>query len=115
MLAVILAAGRGTRMGALTEHTPKPLLPLQGRPIIEHILIGLRAAGIDEAIVVTGYRGAQIEAHLGERRLGQLREGGSERWKSSSSQRACVSSPRVRSTTDTLPLTGDRRAAHARG
>ena len=66
MLAVILAAGRGTRMGALTEHTPKPLLPLKGRPIIEHILIGLRAAGVDEAIVVTGYRGEQIEAHLGD-------------------------------------------------
>lgn len=66
MLAVILAAGRGTRMGALTEHTPKPLLPLQGRPIIEHIIVGLRAAGVDEAIVITGYRGEQIEAHLGD-------------------------------------------------
>jgi dTDP-glucose pyrophosphorylase len=66
MLAVILAAGRGRRMGALTEHTPKPLLPLQGRPIIEHIVVGLRAAGVDEAIVITGYRGEQIEAHLGD-------------------------------------------------
>jgi UDP-N-acetylglucosamine diphosphorylase / glucose-1-phosphate thymidylyltransferase / UDP-N-acetylgalactosamine diphosphorylase / glucosamine-1-phosphate N-acetyltransferase / galactosamine-1-phosphate N-acetyltransferase len=65
VIAVILAAGRGTRMGALTAATPKPLLHLCGRPIIEHILIGLRNAGIREAVVVTGYRGEQIEAHLG--------------------------------------------------
>jgi dTDP-glucose pyrophosphorylase len=66
MLAVILAAGRGTRMGALTERMPKPLLLLQGRPIVEHILTGLRRAGIDAALVITGYRGAQIEAQLGD-------------------------------------------------
>lgn len=65
MIAVILAAGRGTRMGALTATTPKPLLRLRGRPIIEHILLGLAAAGVDEVVVVTGYRGEQIEAHLG--------------------------------------------------
>jgi dTDP-glucose pyrophosphorylase len=66
MMAVILAAGRGTRMGALTAHTPKPLLKLQGRPIIEHILAGLRTAGVGAAVVVTGYRGEQIETHLGD-------------------------------------------------
>src|SRR5262245_46251463 len=66
MLAVILAAGRGTRMGDLTARTPKPLLRLRGRPIIEHILLGLRAAGTQEAIIVIGYRGEQIEAHLGD-------------------------------------------------
>ena len=66
MLAVILAAGRGTRMGALTEHTPKPLLCVKGRPIIEHILAGLRGAGVGEAVIITGYRGEQIEAHLGD-------------------------------------------------
>jgi NDP-sugar pyrophosphorylase family protein len=66
MIAVVLAAGRGTRMGALTAATPKPLLMLRGRPIIGHILLGLRAAGIDEAVIVTGYRGEQIEAHLGD-------------------------------------------------
>ena len=66
MMAVILAAGRGTRMGPLTAHTPKPLLRLKGRPIIEYILEGLRTAGVDAAIVVTGYHGEQIEAHLGD-------------------------------------------------
>ena len=64
--AVVLAAGRGTRMGALTAHTPKPLLPLQGRPILEHILAGLKAAGIRRAVVVTGYLGEQIERSLGD-------------------------------------------------
>jgi len=66
MFAVILAAGRGTRMGALTASTPKPLLPLQGRPIITHILDGLAGAGVTRAAVVTGYLGEQIEAHLGD-------------------------------------------------
>ena len=65
VVAVILAAGRGTRMGALTDLTPKPLLPLKGRPIIEHILTGLRAAGVDETVIITGYRGEQIETYLG--------------------------------------------------
>ena len=65
MIAIVLAAGRGTRMGRLTAATPKPLLRLGGRPIIEHILTGLRGAGIDTGIVVTGYCGEQIEAYLG--------------------------------------------------
>jgi dTDP-glucose pyrophosphorylase len=73
MIGVILAAGRGTRMGALTEHVPKPLLLLKGRPIIEHILAGLCTAGVVEAIVITGYRGDQIEAHLGDGRRYGLR------------------------------------------
>jgi len=71
VIAVILAAGRGTRMGALTANTPKPLLPVSGRPMIEHILRGLHAAGIRAATVITGYLGAQIEAALGDgQRLG---------------------------------------------
>lgn len=66
MNAVILAAGRGLRMGELTAKTPKPLLALSGIPIIEHILLGLRAAGICDAVIVTGYRGDQIEEALGD-------------------------------------------------
>jgi NDP-sugar pyrophosphorylase family protein len=65
VIAVILAAGRGTRMGPLTANVPKPLLALRGRPIIEHILTGLRAARIREAVLVTGYLAEQIERHLG--------------------------------------------------
>jgi NDP-sugar pyrophosphorylase family protein len=65
VIAVVLAAGRGTRMGPLTANVPKPLLALRGRPIIEHILTGLHAAGIREVVVVTGYLAEQIERHLG--------------------------------------------------
>ncbi len=52
-------------MGAVTATIPKPLLILRGRPIIEHIVLGLRRAGVCEVIVVTGYRGEQIQARLG--------------------------------------------------
>jgi len=64
--AVVLAAGRGTRMGALTAATPKPLLAVAGRPIIEHVLGGFAAAGVRRAVVVTGYLGAAIERALGD-------------------------------------------------
>lgn len=64
--AVLLAAGRGTRMGDLTAATPKPLLPLQGMPILEHILRGMREAGIERFVVVTGYLADRIEAYFGD-------------------------------------------------
>lgn len=53
-------------MGVLTATTPKPLLALGGRPIIEYILCALPRARIDHAVIVTGYRGPQIEACLGD-------------------------------------------------
>jgi UDP-N-acetylglucosamine diphosphorylase / glucose-1-phosphate thymidylyltransferase / UDP-N-acetylgalactosamine diphosphorylase / glucosamine-1-phosphate N-acetyltransferase / galactosamine-1-phosphate N-acetyltransferase len=62
--AIVLAAGRGTRMGDLTEQMPKPMLSLAGKPIIEHILDRLRAAGTTEVFIVTGYRAETIERHL---------------------------------------------------
>jgi NDP-sugar pyrophosphorylase family protein len=57
---VILAAGRGTRMKALTKELPKPMLPLAGKPLLEHILDRCRAAGFASALLVTGYRGEMI-------------------------------------------------------
>lgn len=66
--AVILAAGRGTRMGALTAARPKPLLTVRGQSLIERIVRGFAAAGITRAVIVTGYLGAQIEAALGDGR-----------------------------------------------
>ena len=66
--AVILAAGRGTRMGALTAARPKPLLTVQGQSLIERIVRGLATAGITRAVIVTGYLGEQIEAALGDGR-----------------------------------------------
>jgi dTDP-glucose pyrophosphorylase len=64
--AVLLAAGRGTRLGALTDSTPKPLLEVGGRPLIAHILTGLSAAGVTDVLIITGYLGAQIERELGD-------------------------------------------------
>ncbi len=66
MKAIILAAGKGTRMGALTDETPKPMLRVEGRPILEHILTGLRDAGISEFCLITGWKAEVIEAYFGD-------------------------------------------------
>ncbi|MBV9761121.1 MAG: NTP transferase domain-containing protein [Acidobacteriaceae bacterium] len=62
--AVALAAGKGTRMGAITEETPKPMLPIQGKPMLEHILERLASAGIERFLIVVGYRHESIERHF---------------------------------------------------
>jgi dTDP-glucose pyrophosphorylase len=62
--AVILAAGKGTRMKELTNEIPKPMLQVQGRPILEHIITGLAGAGIREMFIVTGYKAETIENHF---------------------------------------------------
>lgn len=67
--AVILAAGRGTRMGALTAEVPKPMLPVQGRPILEHILEGFASVGVEEFLIVVGYRHELIEEYFRNWRL----------------------------------------------
>lgn len=66
MKAVILAAGKGTRMGGLTQDIPKPMLRVHGRPILEHILGGLVEAGIREVCIITGWRADVIESHFGD-------------------------------------------------
>lgn len=66
MKAVILAAGKGTRMKELTNELPKPMLRVQGRPILEHILVGLKSAGIREFFIVTGWRAEAIEDYFGD-------------------------------------------------
>jgi N-acetyl-alpha-D-muramate 1-phosphate uridylyltransferase len=65
MKAMILAAGRGERMGALTALQPKPLLTIGARPLIEHHVAQLAASGIDEIVINLSYRGTQIREHLG--------------------------------------------------
>ncbi len=66
MKAVILAAGKGTRMKDLTKEIPKPMLLVQGRPILEHILEGLLLAGIRELCIVTGWHAEVVEGHFGD-------------------------------------------------
>jgi dTDP-glucose pyrophosphorylase len=66
MKAVILAAGKGTRMGGLTQALPKPMLKVQGRPVLEHILLGLVSAGIREVCLITGWHGEVIDDYFGD-------------------------------------------------
>ena len=64
--AMVLAAGRGTRMRPLTDSTPKPLLLVRGRPLIEWHLERLAAGGIREVAINTSWLGAQLVAALGD-------------------------------------------------
>jgi len=73
MKAVILAAGKGTRMKELTNEVPKPMLQVHGKPILEHILSGIIAAGIREIFIVTGFRADVIENHFGNGARWQVR------------------------------------------
>ncbi|MDH5539035.1 MAG: nucleotidyltransferase family protein [Rhizobacter sp.] len=66
MKAIILAAGRGERMRPLTDHCPKPLLEVHGKPLIEWHLEALARGGIDEVVVNTAWLEEQIVARLGD-------------------------------------------------
>lgn len=65
MQAMILAAGRGERMRPLTDRTPKPLLPVGGKPLIVWHLERLAAAGFRDVVINHAHLGAQIETALG--------------------------------------------------
>ncbi|MDP1871384.1 MAG: nucleotidyltransferase family protein [Gallionella sp.] len=66
MIAMILAAGRGERMRPLTDHTPKPLLEVGGKALINWHIERLVAAGINQLVINHAHLGAQIEAALGD-------------------------------------------------
>ena len=61
-----MAAGEGRRLRPVTERWPKPILPIDGRPVVAMVLRELRAAGCDRATVVTGYLAEQVESLLGD-------------------------------------------------
>jgi len=64
--ALILAGGKGTKMKPLTEELPKPLLPVNGKPIIEHQIELLRSEDIRNIFIVVGYLGEKIKYHIGD-------------------------------------------------
>ena len=64
--AVLLAAGRGTRMRDLTLDVPKPMLPVRGRPILDYIVTGLKSAGITDVLIVVGYRADVVAGYFGD-------------------------------------------------
>jgi UDP-N-acetylglucosamine diphosphorylase/glucosamine-1-phosphate N-acetyltransferase len=71
MECVVLAAGEGRRMRPLTAHRPKVMLPLANRPILEHLIIAARDAGITEFTLVVGYREREVRSCFGNgERLG---------------------------------------------
>ena len=65
--AMVLAAGLGVRMRPLTDNMPKPLVPVAGRPLLDHVLDKLADAGVSEAVVNVHYLPDQIIAHTASR------------------------------------------------
>jgi len=65
MKALIIAAGKGNRLGSLTKDKPKPLIQLLGLSLVERVILTAKEVGIDEFIIVIGYRGKRIKEKLG--------------------------------------------------
>src|SRR5664279_6633459 len=64
--AVLLAAGRGTRMRELTQELPKPMLQVRGKPVLQHIIEGLRDASLTDILVVVGWHAEAVCDFFGD-------------------------------------------------
>ena len=64
--AVLLAAGKGTRMRELTNDLPKPMIAVRGKPILQHIVEGLAAAGVTHFLIVVGWRAEVVREFFGD-------------------------------------------------
>jgi dTDP-glucose pyrophosphorylase len=64
--AVLLAAGRGTRMRELTNDLPKPMIEVRGKPVLQYIVEGLRDAGVRRFLIIVGYRGDAVRNFFGD-------------------------------------------------
>ena len=65
-IAVLLAAGRGKRMRELTADIPKPMIVVRGKPVLQHIVEGLRDAGVKRFLAIVGYRADAVRNHFGD-------------------------------------------------
>jgi UDP-N-acetylglucosamine diphosphorylase / glucose-1-phosphate thymidylyltransferase / UDP-N-acetylgalactosamine diphosphorylase / glucosamine-1-phosphate N-acetyltransferase / galactosamine-1-phosphate N-acetyltransferase len=63
---VLLAAGRGTRMRELTNELPKPMVEVRGKPVLQHTVEGLRAAGVRDFLIIVGYRADSVQNFFGD-------------------------------------------------
>jgi len=63
--AVVLAAGKGARLWPLTENRSKHMIPVAGKPIVEHVISAIRSAGIRSIVLVTRYRSELVRKHIG--------------------------------------------------
>jgi N-acetyl-alpha-D-muramate 1-phosphate uridylyltransferase len=70
--AMVLAAGLGTRMRPITDSTPKPLVKISGKPLIDHVLDRLAEAGVERAVVNVHHMADQIRQHLLQRRQPEI-------------------------------------------
>lgn len=66
MKAVILVAGKGTRLQPLTFTRPKHLVPVAGKPIVDHVLAALRQVEVNDALLVVNYKSDRLQQHLGD-------------------------------------------------
>ncbi len=66
MKAVVLAAGKGTRMREINDSIPKPMVEVGGKPVLWHVLRALRTAGVRDAAVVVGYKAESIRSYFGD-------------------------------------------------
>jgi len=64
--AVILAAGKGTRLNPITSTIPKPLIPIGGKPLLEYSILSLKEVGITEILIIVGYRENNIKDYFGD-------------------------------------------------
>jgi D-glycero-D-manno-heptose 1,7-bisphosphate phosphatase len=65
---VILAGGRGTRLGSITDKTPKPLIKINGIPFLQHLINYYSKFDFDNIYIIAGYKGEQIKKEFNNKR-----------------------------------------------
>lgn len=66
MQAVIMAGGKGTRLASVTQNIPKPMVPIEGKPLLEYQIENLKENGVDNIILIVGHLGDVIREHFGD-------------------------------------------------